>query len=406
VPPPVLFVVTQGAGAVLRWVAYTTYGLYAVKAAGLGPLELVLVGSLLELTVVLGEVPTGIVADVYSRRLSVILGYSIMGLGFCIMGAAPTFGCIALGSVLWSLGGTFISGAHQAWLADEIGERDAGPIYLRGTQLAQIGSLAGIPVGVALGSLHLQLPMLVGGTGYWILAVVLSLTMPERGFTHAGRIRGSPFAEAAATLRAGIATIRGRAELVSILVVMLVYGVSGEAFGRLSPLHIIDDIGLPSVLSETTWFGVMHAGSFLGAAIITWLASRAKAAESPDVIGRALAALTLVMLAATATFAVTTVFWLALTAFWAARWVRIAAYPLMVARANVGLKPAVRATVLSTLGQAEAFGEVCGGPVLGLVGTLSTVRTALLGAAVVLLPAFPLYRRLRSSLPGAKGSRA
>ena len=51
--PRVLYVGTQSAGALLRSVAYTTYGLYAVKAAGLGPLELVLVGSTLELSIVL-----------------------------------------------------------------------------------------------------------------------------------------------------------------------------------------------------------------------------------------------------------------------------------------------------------------------------------------------------------------
>ena len=52
--------------------------------------------------------------------------------------------------------------------------------------------------------------------------------------------------------------------------------------------------------------------------------------------------------------------------------------------------PLVRATVLSTLGQAEALGEICGGPLLGFIGTLHTVRIALVGAAVVLFPALPL----------------
>ena len=61
------------------------------------------------------------VADLYSRRLSVILGLCIIGTGITLIGAIPTFWCIALGSVLWGVGGTFISGAHQAWLADEIG---------------------------------------------------------------------------------------------------------------------------------------------------------------------------------------------------------------------------------------------------------------------------------------------
>ncbi len=198
------------------------------------------------------------------------------------------------------------------------------------------------------------------------------------------------------TLRAGIDTVRGRSELVSILMVAVIYGMSGEALGRLAPLHILDDIGLPGAFAETTWFGILHAGSFLGAAVITGLASRAKAVQNPRLIVQTLVVLTAVMLLATLTFAVASVFWLALIAFWMARWVRIAFEPLMVARMNTALPPPVRATVLSMLGQAEALGEVCGGPMLGLVGTLRSVRTALLGAALALLPAFPLYGRVLS----------
>jgi len=357
------------------------------------------VGSSLELAVVLGEIPTGIVADVYGRRLSVILGFGIIGFGFCLMGARPVFWCIALGSVIWSIGGTFISGAHQAWLADEIGENEAAPIYLRGTQFAQLGSLAGIPIGVGLASHDLQLPMLVGGIGYWIVAGALMLTMSERGYMPSAHARGHPWQEMMATLRDGLHTVRRRGDLVSIMIIMVVYGMSGEAFGRLSPLHIIEDIGLPGAFAETTWFGILQAGAFLGAAGITWLASRAKSIEDPRYIVRMLTALTGVMVLATLTFALASVFWLALITFWASRWVRLAAYPLMVARINRGLEPGVRATVLSMLGQAGAFGEVCGGPMLGIVGTLSTVRIALVGAAVVLVPAFPLYRRLQSARP-------
>jgi len=250
---------------------------------------------------------------------------------------------------------------------------------------------------VWLASQHLQLPMLVGGVGYWVLAVVLMLAMSEHGYTPTTRAGGHPWREMVATLREGFDTVRHRSDLVSILVIMVVYGMSGEAFGRLSPLHIIDDIGLPGPFAETTWFGILQAGSFLGAAGITWVASRAKSLENPAFIVRMLMILTAVMALATLTFALASVFWLALITFWAARWVRLAAYPLMVARINRGLAPGVRATVLSMLGQAGAFGEVCGGPMLGVVGTLSTVRAALVGAAMVLVPAFQLYRRVLSA---------
>jgi hypothetical protein len=63
----------------------------------------------------------------------------------------------------------------------------------------------------------------------------------------------------------------------------------------------------------------------------------------------------------------------------------------MVVWVNRGLAPGARATVLSRLSQAEALGESCDGPLLGLVGTLHTVRTALVGATMVLFPALPLY---------------
>jgi MFS transporter, DHA3 family, tetracycline resistance protein len=324
----------------------------------------------------------------------VILGFCIVGIGLLFMGAVPAFWCIALGSVLWAIGGTFVSGAHQAWLADEIRGEAAGAIYLRGTQFAQLGAVAGIPFGVALASRGLQLPMLVGGLGFWLLATLLVVTMKEHGYVPVSRAGGHPWHEMVATLREGIAAVRARPAVVSILPVVVVYGMSGEGVGRLSPLHLLDNIGFPDALSETTWFGVMQAGSFLGAAIITWLASRAKAIGNPRLLVQMLAALTAVMLVATLTFAVATAFWLALIAFWAARWVRIALWPLVVARINHGLDPNVRATVLSMAGQGEALGEAGGGPVLGLIGTLHTVRAALVGAAIVLLPAFPLYRRV------------
>src|SRR5262249_29623774 len=108
---------------------HTIAPLYAVKAAGLQPLELALAGTLLELGVFLGEVPTGLFADMRGRRLCVIVGLCVIGTGIALMGAVPAFWCFALGSVLWGVGGTFISGAHQAWLADEIG--DVQPIALQ-----------------------------------------------------------------------------------------------------------------------------------------------------------------------------------------------------------------------------------------------------------------------------------
>ncbi|PWH14702.1 MAG: MFS transporter, partial [Anaerolineae bacterium] len=104
---------------------------YEATVAGLTGLQLVLVGTTLEGVILLFEVPTGVVADAYSRKLSLVLGYLIMGIGFLIEGLFPFFPAIVLASGTWGFGYTFTSGATEAWLSDEIGEEAANRTLLR-----------------------------------------------------------------------------------------------------------------------------------------------------------------------------------------------------------------------------------------------------------------------------------
>ena len=255
---PLLYVGTVAAVGLLHAMVRTIAPLYAVKEAGLGPLELALAGMLLELGVFLGEVPTGVFADVRGRRLSVIVGLTVIGAGIALMGAVPAFWCFALGSALWGVGGTFISGAHQAWLADEIGEAQAIPVYLRATQMSQLASLVGIPLAVVLAWQRLPLVMWVAGAGFWALALVLVLRMSETGYRPTPKAQTHPWTAMKQTLRAGVDVVRERPAIRTALMVVFVLGASGEAFGRLTPFRLIDDIGLPKQLDDATWFGILN----------------------------------------------------------------------------------------------------------------------------------------------------
>jgi hypothetical protein len=150
----------------------TLSGIYLIKDVGLGPFQLVLVGSVLEGSVLLFEVPTGVVADSVSRRLSVLIGFFLTGAGFLLY-AVPSFGIVLAAQVVWGVGATFISGANVAWLVDEIGEDAARPMFLRASQLAQTCAFAGIVASVALGSVALGLPVAIGGVAYLALGVWL-----------------------------------------------------------------------------------------------------------------------------------------------------------------------------------------------------------------------------------------
>jgi DHA3 family tetracycline resistance protein-like MFS transporter len=113
---------------------FTANMIYHVTVVGLDPFRLVLVGTILETTMFIFEVPAGVLADVKSRRLSVIIGYTLMGSGFSVEGSFPFLWAVALAQVLWGFGYAFTSGAAQAWVVDEVGGKRAGHAFLRGSQ--------------------------------------------------------------------------------------------------------------------------------------------------------------------------------------------------------------------------------------------------------------------------------
>ena len=55
---------------------------YHLEVVQLDAFQLVLVGTVLETSCFLFEIPTGVVADLYSRRRSVLIGMFLYGLGF------------------------------------------------------------------------------------------------------------------------------------------------------------------------------------------------------------------------------------------------------------------------------------------------------------------------------------
>lgn len=121
-----------------------------------------LVGTVMELAVFLFEVPTGIVADIHSRRLSIVIGQAVMGLAIIIVGSFAVTWAILAAWALWGIGYTFTSGAQDAWLADEVGEERLAGIYLRGAQVSRVFALLGIGTSVGLALVDLRLPILLG----------------------------------------------------------------------------------------------------------------------------------------------------------------------------------------------------------------------------------------------------
>jgi DHA3 family tetracycline resistance protein-like MFS transporter len=110
----------------------------------------------------------------------------VIGLCSILVGAFPVYLLVLAGMAILGLGDSFLSGALDAWIANEIGEERVGPVQVASSQVAQIAILAGIPIGAALGSVALNIPILLSGAIYLLLA--LRLIIPEKGFQTAARV--------------------------------------------------------------------------------------------------------------------------------------------------------------------------------------------------------------------------
>ena len=159
---------------------FVASSLYQVTVAGLTPLQLVLIGTTLEVAAFVFEIPTGIIADIYSRRLSIIIGYILMGLGFLIEGFFPSFLPILIAQVIWGLGYTFTSGAEEAWISDEIGEEKANRLFLRATSVGLYASLFGMGLAVLVGGENISLPIRWGGLGLALIGSAAATTLRWR----------------------------------------------------------------------------------------------------------------------------------------------------------------------------------------------------------------------------------
>ena len=231
---------------------------YHIETVHLNPLQLILVGTTLEVACFIFEIPTGIVADVYSRKLSIVIGVVLTGVGFILEGSISSFVFVLVAQIVWGLGSTFISGSVEAWIAEEEKDKDLDKIYIKGAQAGQIGSVIGIVLSTVIANLSVRLPIIVSGVLFIILALFLWLYMPENNFKPSAPGDLNTFKKMVYTFKSGLKFVKSKSIIMILLAVTLFYGLSSEGYDRLSNAHFLQDTTLPKLgnLSSVTWFGI------------------------------------------------------------------------------------------------------------------------------------------------------
>ncbi|TYS55538.1 MFS transporter [Sutcliffiella horikoshii] len=390
-------------------IMFTTYAIYYIEDLGLNPLQLILIGTAIELTVIVFESVTGVVADTYSRRLSIIIATFILGAAFLFEGSIPylsnssvavgvlsAFVLLLFAEFIRGIGETFLSGADQAWLTDEVGEDEVAKIFVRTNQLRLIASLVGIIISVALASVALNLPYLAGGALYILLGVFLCIYMKEKNFERVEAAKDRPWKAMASTFISGVTFIKNKPVLIMLLVVTVFIGATSEGFDRLWEAHLLEAFTFPSFgsLDVVVWFGVIQfMGTLISIGAMEWYQRRFDV-NQPKVIRYSLFYFTMGQVIFLILFAVTPSFYLAIFCFWVLGIIGSITAPMYQAWLNQQLESKSRATVLSIMGQGNAVGQGLGGPFVGVIATRYYIRTALVLGAMLLLPAVILYGKV------------
>jgi MFS transporter, DHA3 family, tetracycline resistance protein len=385
-----LYLFINGLGSFAGTTAFTLNLVYQATVVGLSPLQLVLVGTVMETVCFVAQVPTGVIADVVSRRLSVIVGYLLMGAGLLVWGLVPSFAAILVANVIWSIGVVCVDGAEEAWAADEIPPDRVTSAFVRGGQVGQAGSLLGIVAAVGLASAAgLAVPIVTGGVLTLALGVLLVLFMKEDGWSPADAdAEPGSWRSMRRQVVVGSRAVRRSTLLTGIVAGTFFAGLASEGFDRLSQPFLIPFLGDRPI---DLVFGGLAMVAALGSIGLTGVIGRRLDATDPQRVGRLMAVVQAVTAAGMIWFGLAGQWWVAVPLYLVVRLLRDTASPVL----NVWLVSATtagsRATVFSIQAQADALGQIAGGPPVGVVASKTSLGTGISVAGLFLVPAVALF---------------
>lgn len=387
-----VYLIYVGISAFLFNMVFTVSELYRIEVAGFNAMQLVLVGTALELSCFLFEIPTGILADMKSRKLSVIIGVVLIGLGFLIEGSVTSFYIILLCQVLWGMGFTFTSGADEAWIADEMGGKGLEPLFLKGAQVGQLGALFAIIISTIIGTMIINLPMILGGGLFIALGLFLLIFMPETAFHPIASEERTSFKQMIQTFKVGLRSIKKNQFLMVMVGIAFFYGLYSEGLDRLWIAHILQNVSLTSInVKPIVWVGAMN-----GIAMITSIVAVEYIKRRLIKTGKLqkvwlLILINLGMVMSIIAFGIARNFTMALSAYLTFYIVRTTNGPIYRAWLNDNIESKVRATVLSTYGQVDSLGQILSGPVVGFIAMKTNTAIAIIASGLILSPVIILY---------------
>ncbi|TVR67219.1 MAG: MFS transporter [Spirochaetaceae bacterium] len=220
---------------------YPVYMIY-FQQQGLDYLRMSWLLAIWGVPVLLMELPSGVIADLWSRKWSLVIGMGLKAAGFGVWLVRPDFVGFALGFVLWGLQEGICTGVGEALLYDSL--RASGEesrfvqISGRGGMLRRLAIVLSVLLGGALFTLSASVVM-IASSAAMVIAALCAALIPEEAPGKRGRAGHAEISGGIAAIRHSLGSaLRGEAFVPLMIfgaLATVVYGVLDEydfLFGR------------------------------------------------------------------------------------------------------------------------------------------------------------------------------
>jgi MFS family permease len=325
--------------------------------------EIALLAVVFEASILIFEIPTGAVADVYGRRISVILSAILSLISGLVFIFFPLLAGFIIAEIIGGLGETLRSGALEAWLVDSLKhegrEERQKSAFVRGIRFRVLGNLLGLILGGYLASLNMRLVWMPFAVIFFILCLLLILWMREE-YTIEKRESDRVLSNFSGTIKQSLKVLGSQKLIFALIVLSLFSEFSFETISQFWQVHFDENLLIP-----IRYFGwILAMASVLTILLIdkiTALSEKLKHEFYLLLILEFLFLLSLLLIALISSPLLAVIFFILLQSFVNFK------EPIFLDIYNKHIPSAQRATLLSFKSLVGSGGEVLAGLCIGLV---------------------------------------
>jgi len=217
--------------------------------------------AIFEASILVFEMPTGLIADIYGRRISVVLSAVTLFISGLIFINFPNLYGFIIAEIIIGLGETLKSGALEAWLVDSLKhegkEEKVKYAFSEGKRFYSGGRLLGFIGGGYLGSLNIRYiwhPFVIV-----IFITFLFLIVFMREEYELKRSLSAPVIKRIKdTIKQSLKVIRAERIIYALLILAFFFEFSFETISQFWQVHLSENL-----LIKTQYFGWIVAASSL-----------------------------------------------------------------------------------------------------------------------------------------------